>query len=102
MIEVKDYFQIVKDNKEQILLWVAGSDDVPVAMRTYIHTVFLFEGVLTGLGITPKLDSGYMEYLPIDQVIKFTVIPEDMVDEFFERAEALPAGKKEKENDSKS
>jgi hypothetical protein len=97
MVEVKQYFQDVKDNKTQILLWVAGADDVPVAMRTYIQEVFIFEGVLAGLGITPKLGSGYMEYLPMDQVIKFTMIPDDMVDEFFERAEVLPAGKKAEE-----
>lgn len=95
MIEVKDFFQGVKDNKSQILLWVAGADDVPVAMRTYIDEVYIFEGVLAGLGVTPKLKSGYMEYMPMDQVIKFTIIPDDMVDEFFERAEALPTGKKE-------
>jgi hypothetical protein len=94
MVEVKDYFQDIKDNKRQVLLWIAGSDDSPVAMKTYVEEVFIFEGVLAGLGVTPKLGSGYMEYIPMDQVGKFTIIPEDMMDEFFEKAELLPAGKK--------
>lgn len=96
MIEVKDYFEKIKNDNSKILLWIAGSDEQPVAMRTLIKEVFTFDGTIAGVGITPKLDCDYMEYIPMNQIIKFTMVPEDMVDEFFEKAEKLPAGKPDK------
>jgi hypothetical protein len=92
MVELKDYFQGIMERKEKVLLWIPGADDEPVAMSTYISDVFLYEGKLSGLGCTPDPTVGYVEFVPMDQVIKFTIIPDELIQDYFDRIQPAPAG----------
>jgi hypothetical protein len=86
MIELKDYFEGVKNNKEKIMIWIAGEDDSPVALNTYIDEVYTYDGRLYGVGCKPDLNMGYVELISMEQIIKISIIPEDMLDELFDRA----------------
>ena len=84
MVELKDYFEGLKESKEKVLLWVNGDDDTPVAMRTYIREVFQYEGRLAGLGCSPDLSVEYMEYIPMDEIIKFSIMTDGLIEKMLE------------------
>lgn len=96
MIEMKKFFDDVKEKKEKILLWVVNEEKQPIAMRTCIKEVFLYDGKLAGLGCSPEPDTDYIEYVPMDEVLKFSIIPDDMMERYYKEAKAAPAYEKDK------
>lgn len=88
MIELKDYFEKIKSKEERVMLWVMGDDQKPLAMRTYVKEVFVYDDKLAGLGCSPDLNTEYMEYIAMDEVIKFSMVPDEMMKEFIE--ESIP------------